>query len=343
MTANQVFLIVIAVTFISSLALQIACVRWGLRWANVADVSYIKAFGLICLFLIAGLLVSIPVVALLIGLSINPSERALDLFGFGAQFVASCLVIAILYRTKIVKAAQGVILFYFAAIGSALFLIFLIRPFTYEAFVIPTNAMAPTLLGTHLEAPCPRCGQPAYGAPPDPRIPFPAEGALMNCSAEHRAVYVTDIPTTVFEGDRILVCKLIKPRRWDLMVFRYPKNLNVNYVKRLVGLPNEELSIHDGAVWINGEKVDPPESIRGIRYSPTIEAEGRVYSGPGSAPVKLGPDEYFVLGDFPEQSADSRMWEKGAPGYPPYAVPESHVIGVAINIFWPPGRWVSFR
>jgi hypothetical protein len=108
-------------------------------------------------------------------------------------------------------------------------------------------------------------------------------------------------------------------------------------------LPNEELAIRDGAVWINGKKLTPSESIRGIYYSPTIEYGGRTYSGPGSVPVKLGADEYFVLGDFVDQSADSRMWEEGAPGYPPYAVPESHIVGVAINIWWPPRRWTSFR
>jgi signal peptidase I len=165
----------------------------------------------------------------------------------------------------------------------------------------------------------------------------------MNCSAERRSVLVANVSRTTYGGDRIAVCKFIAPRRWDLIVFRYPENPNVNYVMRLVGLPNEELSIHDGAVWINGNKLTPPESIRGINYSPTIEHNGRVYSGPGSAPVKLGEDEYFVLGDFPEQSADSRMWEQGAPGHPPYAVPESHITGVAINIWWPLGRWTSFR
>jgi signal peptidase I len=126
-------------------------------------------------------------------------------------------------------------------------------------------------------------------------------------------------------------------------VFRNPADPSVNYVKRLVGLPGEQLSIHDGAIWINGEKLDPPPSISGIPYSPTIESGGQVYSGPGSVPVELGPDEYFVLGDFVDNSADSRMWERGAPGYPPYAVPEENIVGVVVNIYWPPSRWTSFR
>jgi signal peptidase I len=128
-----------------------------------------------------------------------------------------------------------------------------------------------------------------------------------------------------------------------MIVFSFPGDPSVNYVKRLVGLPGEKLAIQDGAVLINGEKIEPPESIRGIRYAPTIEFGGTVHSGPGSVPVVLGPDEYFVLGDFVDQSADSRFWEQGAPGHPPYAVPTSHMVGVVINIYWPPSRWTSFR
>ena len=148
---------------------------------------------------------------------------------------------------------------------------------------------------------------------------------------------------TTHEGDRILVSKLIEPKRWDLMVFRYPEDPSVNYVKRLVGLPGEKLAIRDGAIWINDEKMEPPASVAGIRYSPTIEWNGQVHSGPGSEPVELGRDEYFVLGDFVEQSSDSRFWQRGAPGHPPYAVPESHIVGVVVNIYWPINRWTSFR
>jgi type IV secretory pathway protease TraF len=108
-------------------------------------------------------------------------------------------------------------------------------------------------------------------------------------------------------------------------------------------LPDEHVAIRDGAVWINGQKLDPPESIRGIPYSPSVDAIGQVFTGPGSSPVTLGVDEYFVLGDFVAQSADSRFWERGAQGHPPYAVPESHLVGVVINIYWPINRWRSFR
>ena len=103
------------------------------------------------------------------------------------------------------------------------------------------------------------------------------------------------------------------------------------------------LSIHDDAVWINDRKLELPVTLRGIQYKPTIQWMGTPYSGPGSAPVTLGADEYFVLGDFADQSSDSRFWRRGAPGHAPYAVPESHIVGVAINIYWPINRWRTFR
>jgi signal peptidase I len=203
--------------------------------------------------------------------------------------------------------------------------------------------MAPTLLGEHLEAPCPNCGQPAYGSAPDEHSHLSPDGLQMICSKELRSVFVKDVSQMIGEGDRLTACKLVAPKRWDLIVFRYPAEPTVNYVKRLVGLPGEKLEIKDGAVWINGEKQEPPPSISGIRYTPTINSHGQEYSGPGSVPVELGADEYFVLGDFVDQSSDSRFWQKGAPGHPPYAVPASNIVGVVINIYWPPSRWTSFR
>jgi signal peptidase I len=130
-----------------------------------------------------------------------------------------------------------------------------------------------------------------------------------------------------------------------MIVFRYPADPSVNYVKRLVGLPGEELYIRDGAVWINGQRLEPPDEVGGIEYLMTIEISGHpLPTSAGSMhPARLGPDEYFVLGDFSAESSDSRFWEQGAPGHPPYAVPESHIIGVVTHIYWPISRWRTFR
>jgi len=71
-------------------------------------------------------------------------------------------------------------------------------------------------------------------------------------------------------------------------------------------------------------------------------AAGRMRGTP-EHPATLATDEYFVLGDFSENSEDSRFWTRGAPNHHPYAVPESYVEGVATHIIWPPDRWSSLR
>ena len=57
-----------------------------------------------------------------------------------------------------------------------------------------------------------------------------------------------------YDGDRILVAKFpyefANPKRWDIIVFKYPDDATMNYIKRLVGLPGETIRIHDGDLWI---------------------------------------------------------------------------------------------
>jgi signal peptidase I len=342
MTANQVFLIFIGFVAIVSLLLPAISLKWGLKWAKVADVSLLKAFGLCLLALLLNVVVGGCAVCVYMLLPVPHSELVMNLIGYVTYFFVICAEILLIYKAGFLRAVFSVIpsfAFQFAFVG----LLFIERAFVYQAFVIPTNSMAPTLLGNHVEAPCPRCGAPAYGSRLEAGRQLPPEGLQMICSKEMKSVLVANPPKSFGDGDRMFVCKLLKPKRWDLIAFRYPHDPSVNYVKRLVGLPGEKLEIRDGAIWIDGEKQEPPEAIRGIHFSPTIESNGHVFSGPGSAPVQLKSDEYFVLGDFVEQAADSRLWEEGAPGYPPYAVPESYIVGVAINIYWPIKRWTGFR
>ena len=343
MSANNIYLLFLGALVVATFALYGASIKWGLKWAGIRDISMAKATGLYFVFLISAVLAIGLLVAPLLLLSAEPPHRVLDIVGYVGHFFVASFVVALIYKVRLRQAAKSIVPYMLVAVLVPVLLVFGIRPFMYEAFWIPTNSMAPTLLGTHWTATCPRCGHPAYGRPVESESVVPPEGVLMICSNERTSVLIANPPTDVIDGDRILICKLISPRRWDMIGFRHPEDPSVYYVMRLVGLPNEKLEIRDGAVWINGEKQNPPASIAGIRYSPTIEHDGTVYSGPGSGPVKLGPDEYFVLGDFTEQSSDSRLWQQGAPGYPPYAVPESHIVGVVINIYWPINRWQAFR
>ena len=140
-------------------------------------------------------------------------------------------------------------------------------------------------------------------------------------------------------GDRILVVKFLEPKRWDLIAFKWPEEPTVEYVKRLVGLPGEEIAIRDGELMIDGKAAKKPPEIAALTYVADPFPEGKATWGP----VRLADDEYFVLGDFSRSSMDSRNWHRGAEGHPPYAVPASHIVGVLTHIYWPISRWRSFR
>ncbi|MGA2253161.1 MAG: signal peptidase I [Thermoguttaceae bacterium] len=223
-----------------------------------------------------------------------------------------------------------------------LLLVFLvIRPFFCEAFKIPTNSMAPTILGVHLTDVCPTCGKAAFGSPPREHD-YPHE-PLMICEGFH--VHPSKTASEPSDGDRILVMKILRPRRWDLIAFRYPGDPTINHIKRLVGLPGEEVFIKEGSVWINGQRLEPPLSLQGLKYVtefPNLHFQSSIW-GTVDRPAKLGEGEYFVLGDFSQESSDSRLWQTGAPGHPIYAVPESYIFGAVTHIYWPPSRWRIVR
>jgi signal peptidase I len=141
----------------------------------------------------------------------------------------------------------------FESVVIAFILAFAFRAYVVEAFVIPTGSMAPTLLGRHLHVACIQCG---YAFNID--IPDDNRNALSNnekticpmCKYENILPAGQQIST----GDRILVHKLIytlsEPRRWDVIVFKAPHEPNTNYIKRLVGLPNEKLYIFEGNLFV---------------------------------------------------------------------------------------------
>jgi signal peptidase I len=166
---------------------------------------------------------------------------------------------------------------------------------------------------------------------------------MMICSTERRSCEVVNPPRSEEVGDRVLVIKSIHPQRWDIIVFRSPEDPTTCFCHRLLGLPGETVTLRDGAVWIDGKKQTPPELCRGIEYLDLFQGSLTPLWGSEERPAKLGPDEYFVLGDFSACSKDSRLWEKGAPGHPPYAVPAANIVGVVTHIYWPPERCRALR
>src|SRR5687768_2922310 len=165
----------------------------------------------------------------------------------------------------------------------AFILAFIFRAFIVEAFVIPTGSMAPTLLGAHMRFRCQDCGyrfdanysDPTGGEeiyiPPRSRYSYrvfcPNCGYKLPPQDPENPENGSDRPQ-VHYGDRILVLKYLylfeQPQRWDVVVFKSPdirvpgdkfyspkaSTYQQNYIKRLVGRPNEAVLILDGDIYI---------------------------------------------------------------------------------------------
>ena len=165
---------------------------------------------------------------------------------------------------------------------------------------------------------------------------LPEEKAPLGiCAYCLQASRTTPINLEVHPGDRILVNKLFVPRRWDFVTVRSPVNPGEQYVKRLIGLPGEEVVIKEGQVWVNGNPLQPPAEIASLRFTPPAWSEADALWGSPGRPAKLGPGENFVVGDFAERSADSRTWGK--------PIPQSDITGVVTLVYYPISRWRIFR
>jgi signal peptidase I len=128
---------------------------------------------------------------------------------------------------------------------------------------------------------------------------------------------------TLNNGEFVLVnrmsYKLGQPARGDIIVFRSTTQLDMDLIKRIIGLPGDQIRIADGHVNVNEVTLTEPY----------ISAEPR-YSGEWGV-----PDGYlFVLGDNRNDSSDSHAWG---------LLPEQNVIGKAILIYWPPPDWAMIN
>lgn len=163
---------------------------------------------------------------------------------------------------------------------TAFVLALVFRAFVMEAFRIPTGSMADTLMGAHYRLRCTQCGYKyRYGqtnAGPRGR-PIPRRYVGRDYSRCPSCGYSQSARDTasVSNGDRILVLKCIyqffEPRQWDVIVFKNPLNPSENYIKRLVGRPEEHVEIIDGDVYIDGQISRKPAKVQEELWMPVYD------------------------------------------------------------------------
>ena len=143
----------------------------------------------------------------------------------------------------------------------------------------------------------------------------------INTVSERIRVESISMQPTLFPGDYVIVNKLAyrfnsSPERGDVIVFRYPPDPDTTpYIKRIIGLPGDQIHIADGKVTVNGQVLIEAY----LKVNTNIGGDWNVPSG-----------ELFVMGDNRNNSSDSRKW-----GF----VPLENIIGRAELIYLPPQHW----
>jgi len=163
---------------------------------------------------------------------------------------------------------------------------------------------------------------------------------------------------TLLVGDHLLVDKLVyspagaiskhllpyeEPKHGDIIVFRYPPDINQTLVKRLIGMPGDRIRITNGVVYRNGIELHEPYAYHKYGYHPTLdnfpwpccravreqsamEAQGSMFAHDlVDGEVVVPSNQYFGMGDNRDNSSDSRYW-----GF----IPRENIIGKPFVIYW---------
>ncbi|WP_110687448.1 signal peptidase I [Salinicola aestuarinus] len=182
-----------------------------------------------------------------------------------------------------------------------LLIVLVVRSFIVEPFQIPSGSMRPTLeIGDFI---------------------------LVN-----KFAYGLRLPVTNTE-----VADLGEPERGDVMVFRFPNDPSVNFIKRVIGLPGDRIRYENKQLYVNGEPVPKsvidadPETAPGEEelLEQLGDVDHSIYNtpqtpGPQMREIVVPDNEYFMMGDNRDHSNDSRYW-----GF----VPEGNIVGKAFAVW----------
>lgn len=122
---------------------------------------------------------------------------------------------------------------------------------------------------------------------------------------QRTSVIGSSMEPTLSDGDNLIVDKITyrfqEPKRFDIIVFPYQYTKNTYYIKRIIGLPGEKIRIdEEGKIYINGEVLEE-------NYGKEVIVD----AGLAAEEITLADDEYFVMGDNRNDSADSRFLSVG--------------------------------
>ena len=247
--------------------------------------------------------------------------------------VVWALEAAWLRRSRPALAKQPWWVEYSVSFFPVILIVFLLRSFLVEPFKIPSSSMVPTLLV--------------------------GDFILVN-----KFTYGIRLPVA---NKKVL--EIGSPRRGDVMVFRYPEDPSLDYIKRVVGLPGDRIEYRNKRLFINGTQVPVRqiddylsrermqfsrrylETLNGVEHEILLEEDAPAFVAPSRAFPHAGncnynmnglactvpPGHYFAMGDNRDNSSDSRVW-----GF----VPDENIVGKAFFIWLnlnELGRFGSFK
>jgi signal peptidase I len=145
---------------------------------------------------------------------------------------------------------------------------------------------------------------------------------VIRFTVQHYYVSGPSMEPSLHNHEYILVDKvsylLHAPERGDVIVFHYPLDTSVDYVKRIIAIPGDTISVVSQTVTVDGVTLSEPYINKDDPFNPYPAIKNRV----------MASNEYFVMGDNRGNSSDSRDWG---------TVPRQDIVGRAMLVFWPFG------